>query len=201
MKNVFGEKSIAKQVYEWLKERPYLVWALKKDLVNFSSLSRTIQQDLEIKNFDAVIVAVRRFQKEIDTLKSTGKEIIDILEKSRLEIKTGVNVYIMKPHAAKDMEKYKYLHLIKGSNATTIITEEKLNVDCIKKKENMLEVRIVSPPEIESNLGFMAYVCSALAERGIVIVETYSCYTDTIYIFDKQDLTKVVEVLESIGIK
>lgn len=193
--------SVAKQVFGWLRERPYIVYALKKDLINFSSLSRMIQKDLGIKNFDAVIVAIRRYQREIDIIKSTGKEIIDLLKRSRLEIKTGVNVYTVKLDGIKGIEKSKYLHLIKGSNAITIITDEKLDIECIKKKESMLEVKIISPPEIESNVGFMAYVCSALAERGIVIVENYSCYTDTMFIFDKIDLTKVVETLESIGIK
>ncbi len=193
--------SIAKQVFAWIRERPYIVYALKKDLINFSSLARMVQKELNIKNFDAVIVAIRRYQKEIDIVKSTGKEIIDLLRKSRLEIKTGVNVYIVKPYATKDVEKSKYLHLIKGSSATTIISEEKLDIDYIKKKENMLEVKIISPPEIENIAGVTAYICSALAERGINIAETYSCYTDTIFIFDKKDLTRVVETLEAIGIR
>ncbi len=193
-------ESAAKQVFAWIKERPYIVYALKKDLINFSSLARMIQKELNIKNFDAVIVAIRRHQKGIDIVKSTGKEITELLKKSRLEIKTGVNVYIMKPHAIKDIGK-SYLHAIKGSNATTIITDEKMDADCIKKKENMLEVKIISPPEIENITGVTAYICSALAERGINIAETYSCYTDTIFIFDKKDLTRVVETLESIGIR
>ncbi len=196
-----AEKSIAKEVCAWIRERPYLSWALKKDLINFSSLSRMIQKDLGINNFDAVIVAVRRYQKEIDVVKSAGKEIMSLLEKSRLEIKTGMNVYIAKPHLVRDLEKSEYLHLIKGSNAVTIISEKKLDIDCIKKKENMLEVKIVSPPEVENTVGVTAYVYSALAERGINIAETYSCYTDTILMFGKKDLARVMETLESIGIK
>lgn len=192
--------SIAKQVFSWIRERPYIVYALKKDLINFSSLARMVQKELNIRNFDAVIVAIRRYQEGIDIVKSTGKEIMELLGKSRLEIKTGVNVYIVKPHSVKDLGK-SYLHIIKGSNAATIITEESLDIGCIKKKEHMLEVKIISPPEIENITGVTAYICSSLAERGINIAETYSCYTDTIFIFEKKDLTKVVETLESIGIK
>ncbi len=193
--------SAAKQVFAWIKERPYIVYALKKDLINFSSLARMIQKELNIKNFDAVIVAIRRHQKGIDIVKSTGKEITELLKKSRLDIKTGVNVYIVKAGSAKDIEKTKCLHLIRGSNASTVITEERLEMDCIKKRENMLEVKIISPPEIENVAGVTAYICSALAERSINIIETYSCYTDTIFIFDKKDLARVVETLEVIGIR
>ncbi|MBI2971915.1 MAG: ACT domain-containing protein [Candidatus Aenigmarchaeota archaeon] len=194
-------RSVAKLVYAWLRERPYLVYALKKDVINFSSVSREIQRELGIRNFDAVIVAVRRFQRDIRVLKSTGKELIDLFRRSRLEIKTGVNVYIVRPHAIRDIQKSAYLHLVKGSSAVTVLTDYALDIDCIKKKENMLEVKIISPPEIENAIGVMAYVCSALAERGINIEETYSCYTDTILVFDKRDLSKVVETLESIGIR
>ena len=190
--------SVAKQVHAWIRERPYLTYALKKDLINFSSLARMIQKDLDIKNFDAVIVAIRRYQKDIDIIKSTGKEIIDILKKSKLEIRTGVNVYIVRD--TRDIGK-PYLHLIKGSAATTVITEERLDIPSIRKKENMLEVRIISPPDVETSTGFVAYVCSALAEKGINIEESYSCYTDTIFVFNKKDLTAVVETLESIGIR
>lgn len=188
---------IAKQVSSWINEHPYLLYGLKKDVINFSSLARIIQKELQIKNFDAVIVAIRRYQKNIDILKSTGKEILDILKKSRLEIRTGVNVYITKD--AKNVTKYD--HIIKGSSATTIISSERLDIETIKKKENMLEVKIINPPEIENTSGVVAFIYSALAEKGINIVETYSCYTDTIFIFEKSDLSKIVETLESIGIR
>src|SRR3990167_8091627 len=146
------EKPIAKRVHAWIRERPYLVWALKRGFVNFSSLARAAQQELNVKNFDAVIVAARRFGDEAT---SDGKNIISLLKNSRMERKTD------------------YLHVIKGSNATTVITEEPMDIPCMRKNENMLEVRIISPAEIENNTGFMAYVCSALAERGINIQETY----------------------------
>lgn len=193
-------KSIAQQVFEWIRERPYITYALKKDLINFSSLSRMIQKELNIRNFDAVIVAVRRFQNEI-TLKTTDQETMNFLRKSRLEIKTGVNVYTLKPNSIENLEKIKYLHLIKGGNAITIITEEKLDIDNIIKRENMVQVKITSLPEVQENSGFLAYICLALTERGINIFEDYSCYTDTMFIFNKEDLSKVVEVLSLIGIQ
>ena len=194
------QKSIAKQVFDWLKEKPYIQSTLKQGLINYSTLSRVIQKELDIKNFDAVIVALRRYKKE-NVMPYTGKDIIKLLKESRLEIKTGINVYVVKPEVVKYIEKSKYLHLVQGKSAATVISEDKLDIEYIKKQENLLEVRILSSPTIENNLGFMAYVCSALTENGIVILETYSCYTDTIFIFKKEDLTRVVETLESIGIK
>lgn len=193
--------SIAKKVYAWIEERPYISSSLKKDLVNFSSLSRMIQKEESIKNFDAVIAAVKRYQRDKSKIVSSGEETIRLLKKSRLEITTGVNVYIAGPEEIRNVEKTKYLHLVKGSNAVTVISQEKLEINFIKAKENLLEVKIISPAEIERNVGLMAYLCSALAEKGIPIVETYSCYTDTIFIFNKNDLLKVVQTFEGLGVK
>ena len=193
------EKPIAKRVFEWLREKPYIQSTLNQGLINYSALSRVIQKELGIKNFDAVIVALIRYKKE-HGISSTGKEIVKLLKESRLEIKTGINVYVVRPEVVKYIEKTKYLHLVQGKSIATVITEDEINIDYIKNHGNLIEVRIVSPPTIENNLGFMAYVCSALTENGIVIVETYSCYTDTIFIFNKEDLTKVVHALGSIGI-
>ncbi len=194
-------ESVAKQVYKWLDEHPYISSVLKKDLINFSSLSRLIQKELATKNFDAILVAIRRYQNDLEDCKVKEDEIVKLLKRSRLEITTGVNVYIARPDAIKHVEKSKYLHLIKGSDAITVITQERLDIDYMKLKGDMLEVKIVSPVEIETNLGFMGFVCSSLSERGIVIVETYGCYTDTIFIFNKTDLLKVVSVMQALGVK
>lgn len=194
-------ESVAKQVYAWIRQRPFLVYALKKDLVNFSSLAREIQKELAIKNFDAVIVAVRRFQRDIRVLEHSGKEIVNLLRKSRLEIRTGINDYIVRNADRKDVKSAKYLHLITGSSVTNIITDEELDADWVRVHKGVVEVKIISPPEIEMTPGVIAYLSSAFAERGINLIETYSCYTDTIFIVEKKDLTAVVEILEKMGIR
>ena len=189
--------SIAKKVGAWIKERPYIAYALKKNLINFSSLTREIQKDLKIKNFDAVIAAVKRYRDEV-ILKHSDREITDIIRKSRLEVKTGINVYIIKK--AEEIKKDKYSHFISGTNSKIIITHEKLNISTIKKYENVIEVTIISPADVEDTAGFISYVLASLSEKEINIIEVYSCFTDTIFICHKKDMQKVVESLESIGI-
>lgn len=191
--------SIAKAVFRWLDEHPYIVYGLKKNIINYSSLSRMIQGDLNIKNFDAVIVAIRRYSEKIDYLKSTGKEIINIIKKSKMEIKTGVNVYIIKsPLYFKEKS---YLHIITGNKFSVVISESELDINCVKKHTGVMEVRIVSPLEIETTPGVVPFIYNTIAEKGINIIETYSCYSDTIFIFDKKDLLRVLETFQDIGIK
>ena len=190
--------SIAKQVGAWIKERPYIAYALKKNFINFSSLTREIQKDLKIKNFDAVIAAVRRYRNDVKILKHSDKEIMDIIRKSRLEVKTGINVYILRK--SEEIKKEKYSHFISGTNSKIIITHEKLNIPVIKKYENVIEVTIISPADVEDTAGFISYVMNSLSEKEINVIEAYSCFTDTIFICEKKYMQKVVESLESIGI-
>lgn len=193
------KKSIAEQVSEWIEKYPYIVWCLKNSLINYSSLARKIQKDTGIKNFDAVIVAIRRYK---DTIKAIKEEkILEIMKQSTLEIKTGMNVYTVEHFDPSVIKKLKHFHTIMGSESTTIVTSQKLDITCIQKYEGLVEVRIKSPPAIEKVAGIVAVIYSKIAERDINIIETYSAYTDTVFIINKKDLTAMVDVLESIGVK
>ncbi len=192
------KKSIAEQVFEWLDKYPYIIWALKNELINYSSLARKIQNELRVKNFDAVLIAIRRYKEEIKKVEE--EKITSLLQESSLEIRTAVNVYIVKEIERKMLDKLPHFHLIEGSEAVILITDEKLKIDCIKEYKNLVEVRIKSPERIEKTKGFVAFVYTKIAERGINIIETYSAYTDTIFIIEKKDLAPIVDVLEKIGI-
>ncbi|MFH1636942.1 MAG: hypothetical protein ABIB71_00790 [Candidatus Woesearchaeota archaeon] len=191
--------SIAEQVFSWLEQYPYIIWTLKNGLINYSSLTRKIQKDLKIKNFDAVLIAIRRYKGSIKRVEE--EMILGVLKQSTLEIRTGINVYITKNVDKITLNKLEHFHLIKGSDADILICNKEVNVPYIKKHENTVEVRIKSPAAIEATKGFIAFVYGIISERGINIIETYSAYTDTIFIIEKKDLAAIVETLGKIGIK
>ena len=194
------EDSIAKKVNKWINQRPYLIYALKKDLINFSSLSREIQKDINVKNFDAVIVAIRRYQKSIPYL-INDRKIKEVLEKSSIEIKTGTNVYVIKNSDYRKNHNISNFHMIQGSETITLITQEKMDIKTITKWENVIEVKIKSPETVETTPGVVDRIYSAISEKGLNILETYSCYKETFLVFAKKDMTSVVETLESIGVR
>jgi len=194
-----GGISIAERVFAYLEKYPYLIWTLKNGLMNYSSLTRRIQQELGVKNFDAVIMAIRRYRDNIKQSKDTG--ILEILSDSTLEIKTGMNVYVLKDVKKEAIDRLEHYHLISGTDFNVLITSTRLNSACIKKHENVVEVRIKSPEAIEITAGFTAYVYGVVAERGINIIETYSAYTDTVFVVEKRNLPEIVEAFERIGIK
>jgi hypothetical protein len=93
--------------------------------------------------------------------------------------------------------------LVESLSAVTIVTSEDF-IDDVKKnfsgsilKENkgLVEVTLKTSKDIETIPGVMAQLYSMIAEAGINIVETMSCWTDTIFIFEEKDLAKVMDVL------
>ena len=193
--------SIAEQVFEWIECHPYVRLALKKGLVNYSSLAREIQSELSIKNFDAMIVAIRRHYEKLQKVPNIDPgKIRGILNKSQLEIRTAINVYILKGETPPSLSSSHYSHLIRGSKFSVVITDMKLDIGA-EKHEGLVEVRIRSPEDIETEPGSILEIYQKLFEHGINIVETYSCYIDTVVIVEKRDILKTIKALSELGIQ
>jgi hypothetical protein len=199
------KESIAEKVFKWLDNKHYIKICLKKNIINLSSTARIIQKDLDIKNFDAVIVAIMRYKDALESIKDKSQEIIALLKESKLEIKTGFNVYIVKgTNSAEEISnliKNEYAHIIKGFNFFIIITDKKLRIDYSILHEDLVEVRIKSPESIEDIPGVTLEIYQKLFENDINMVENYSTYTDTVFLIKKEDLIKTLNCLREIGIR
>jgi len=200
---------------QYIAEHPFLKDSLKKGLINYSSLTRQICNDLNLnlkKNFDAILIACRRFYGKIKSEATTEKKILDILKNSKLEVKNKINYLVLdkdiffpnlfeiEKEAKKSLETF---HLIESPSAITIITTEPFASNLknqfknkIKKEnKNLVEVVLKSPKEIETTFGVISYLYSLLGENNINIFETLSCWTDTIFLIDEKDLGKVMGLL------
>lgn len=191
------EKSIAEKVKEYIEKQPYLKYTLKKGLINYSSLARKIQEDLEIKNFDAIVVAIRRYLDKFSKTNLNESQIKKVLEKSTLEINTGINIYILK----EKIENLGKHHMITSNNLTLIISKDNLDIPYYKKHNNVVEISIKSPEKIEEQPGLVLEIMQKLFEFNINIIEMYSCYTNTILIVEKNDLINTINALNYLKIK
>ena len=207
--------NITKLTENFISEHPSVKDCLKNGLINYSSLSRKIASDLNInlkKNFDAILIACRRFQRKLKKEEIFEKNILRILKNSKIEIKNKIIVLVLEKdvhfetliHIEKEIKKQKEIfRIIEGASAITIIAAEEF-ADLIRKNfrnkiitENtqLAEITIKSPKEIETTPGAYAYLCSLFQEKGINIVETLSCWTDTIFLVDEKDAGKVMGLL------
>ena len=174
--------SITKITEEYISNHPSVKDCLKNDLINFSSLSRKIAKELDLnlkKNFDAILIACRRFQRKLKNEEAAESKILRILKKSRIEIKNKVIAVVLEKgvffgtllNLEKDIrKKNEVFRIIDGASAVTVITNEEF-LDTIRKyfknsiiveNTRLAEITIKSPEEMETTPGAYAYLCSLL---------------------------------------
>ena len=207
--------SITKLAENYILEHPSIKDCLKNGLINYSSLSRRIISDLNLspkKNFDAVLIACRRLKRKLKKEEIFEDKLLAILKKSSIEIKNRIIAVVLERDIffdnlislEKEIRKRKEIfRIIESISAITIITTEYF-LDLIKKyfknkiileNRNLAEITIKSPKEIEIIPGTYSYLCNLFGENNINIVETLSCYTDTIFLVNEEDVGKVMGLL------
>ena len=204
--------NITKLTENYVLEHPSIKDCLKNNLVNFSSLSRKIAEELDLnmrKNFDAILIACRRFQRKLKKEETFESRI---LKKSKVEIKNKIIAIVLERdiyfenliNLEKEVKKRKEIfRIIDGASGITVITTEDF-IDLIKKyfknkivleNKNLAEIIIKSPEEIETTPGTYAYLASLFGENNINIVESLSCFTDTIFLIKEEDVGKAIGLL------
>lgn len=209
-----GVASTAQRVRDYIDAHPAIRDCLRKGIVNLSALARLIVDEQDLESEDAALIACRRY--EVDGV-GEGQEaaILDLLGRSRLDIRTRSAVLTVRPtwsaieqltEVTRDRSAGQApVHLVRGSEALTVITDDVVaddlvdgldDRDLIKQQRDLVEISVTSPETIEETPGLMAHLTTALADRGINIAEVLSCYRDTIFVIDKEEMTRTVEVLD-----
>jgi len=201
--------TVARQVREYIAGHPSITDALKMDIVNYSALARRICKELGIRREEAVLAACRRYP--VEKLRGYSEDAIRrMLKKSQVQTRTkvaaitvveGVDVL---QRLGDLLDENKVCRLLQVSRGTVIIVDD-TSVSRVTKKlrpehiisvaRGLVEIAVTSPETIEKTPGLLAFLSGALASRGINIVEEMSCYTDTIFILDRKDMTRAMEVL------
>jgi len=188
--------TIAQNVRNHLRNKPYLLEALEKGIVNLSELSRQIQRDLETDDISAIKAALRRYSEELQKhkqkreekvlqlLKRSGIAVYDrksvIITSKELNSKTGMKVDLMD----------KFVYLLDRNDLP-----ERINA--LVKHDNCTMMVVHSPEELEVIPGVVAFLATLLAEQNVNIIEFISCWTETIMVVEKKDSLKTYEVLSN----
>ena len=189
--------TIAQNVRNHLRNKPYLLEALEKDIVNLSELARQIQEELEIDNMSAVKAALRRFSEELQKHKQKREEkVLQVLKRSALAVydrkavvittkeintKTGMKVDLLG----------KVVYLLDRSDMPQ-------RISALVKHDNCTMIVIHSPEELEATPGVVAFLTTLLSEQNVNIIEFISCWTETIIVVEKKDSLKTYEVLSNL---
>lgn len=208
--------NITKVTEEYVQEHPSIKDCLRKGMINYSALTRKIAEDLNLdlkKNFDAILIACRRYYRKVKKEKILEDKILDILRQSKLGVKNKIIVSVIEKNIYFNhllelqktiKNKGEVFHVIGGSTTMTLITASEFKAEIkklfknkiIRITENLAEVTLKSTEELEKTPGVIAYLASRMAENGINIIETMSTWTDTLFVISEEDIAKVMTVLK-----
>lgn len=207
--------NITKLTEQYISMHPSVKDCVANGLINYSSLSRQIAKELNLnakRNFDAILIACRRFKRKLKKEETSEKKILRILKESRIEVKNkaiavvlGKDIYFENLYKLEKeiKKKNEIIRVVEGIDAITVITIEDY-LDLIRKyfrnsiileNKNLAEITIKSPKEIETTPGTYAYLCSLFGENNINIRETLSCWTDTIFLVKEEDVGRAISLL------
>src|SRR2546428_12836122 len=205
--------TIARQVRDYIGGHPSISDALKMEIVNYSALARKICKELGIRREEAVLAACRRFP--VEKLRGFNEDAVRrMLQKSRIQTRTkiatitvteGVDVLQRLGDVVEELlDENRICRLIQVSQGTVIIVDDDSVARVTKKlresqvidvRKGLVELAVTSPESIEDTPGLLAFLSTALASRGINIVQAMSCYTDTIFLLDRRDMSLAVDIL------
>ncbi len=187
----------AQSVRSYLRNKPYLLEALEKGIVNLSELARQIQQELKTSNTTATKAALRRFAEELQKHKQKREEkVLQILKKSGIAVYDRKSVIITaKEISAKNGMKVdlpgKFVYLLDRADLPE-------RISTLVKHDNCTMIVVNSPEELENTPGFVAFLTTLLAEQNINIIEFISCWTETVIVVEKKDSLKTYEALSNL---
>jgi aspartokinase len=189
--------TVAQNVRNHLKNKPYLLEALEKGIVNLSELARQLQKEIKTEDTSAIKAALRRYSEELQKHKQKREEkVLALLGRSgiavydrksviitskELDLNTGMKVDLLN----------KFVYLLDRSDLP-----ERINA--LVKHENCTMIVVHSPEELEATPGVVAFLATLLAEQNVNIVEFISCWTETIMVVEKKDSLKAYEVLSNL---
>lgn len=210
-----GKPSVAETTRKYIDRHPSIRDCISKDLVNFSSLSRLIMKEMGVTHEEAVLAASRRYASKLSKTDFEG-DIMSVFEESRLELKTRICIVVAKNEwivlrnleevVKKILSDKSTMQVMQSANAITVISEDKFlplitraigEDHVVSVKQNLAEITVKSPQRIETTTGAFTYLVSMLSEQGINLLEAVSCYTDTIFIVDREDMMRAFDILSA----
>lgn len=208
-----GAPSTAQVVRDYIDSHPSIKDCLKLGIINLSALARRVMEEEGVQSEEAALIACRRYELDPKD-KISEQEIVRVLTRSKIEIRTKVailtarpswNIYAKLERAMSALRGRNIpLHVIQGTASVTIITDESVakelediigKEDLLKRQEDLVELVVTSPDVIEEVPGIMAYLSTTMASRGINFIEVISCYKDTMFVVEEKDMVKAFETL------
>ena len=210
--------NIAEQVKVFLDNDFIIRKCLFKNIISFRALSRYIIKalDLQEKNMDAVMSAIRRYKKE--EKEKTEAELKKIF--SNVAVKTRSNIvdiclrknkkvleHLNKINSIVDIEKGEIIRIIQSEESIRIILDEKnldkffgnfSKSDCLSIGKELVEINLHFTQDASKIKGIISLISSSLNAEDINIVEIMSSAPELLVFIRKEDLLKALNVIHNL---
>lgn len=215
MKAKTGKPSIQKRVESEISSNLLLDESVLSGIANFRAVARKLKRKIPEASVEALAISARRyFEKARKAHASADEALFRLLSKAKIKVTTEVADFTLESGERTiskvselmgriNPKKGDLFHFVAGYRAATLIVDmdnfEKVNRSAkslvIDTRRNVAEVSIITGAEVEQTPGWVALVSRLLARNGINMIETLSCYTETILIVEARDVGKVLSLL------
>lgn len=218
-------KTISSVVENYIKTKPFLLSALSQGIINLTSLSRNMMQELEhelgkeVKQ-GAIVMALKRLSEDLDfrvnhRILKVMRNIGEITVRSSLiDYTFAVSETILENQAILISKLNNYSDIFytssRGVNETNIVISESMShlVDeylskekLIQKIVNLASITVKLPKENVAIPGIYYYIFQRLAWEGVIINEVISTSNEFTIIVNEEEVNvafKVIKDLKSI---
>lgn len=217
-KREHGGPTAADVTRRYIDEHPSIRDCLAWDVVNFTALSRRILEEKGLRNEEAVIVACRRYQRQMQEEARGDEDLLRVIRSSRIEVRTRVamiaarndwEVLLRVDEVAGELLKDRrhLLQLIQGQGALTILLEDDLlssvapgigKDHVISIHRGLASLTVRSPRSIVGTPGVLSYLSSALSRRGINCLEIVSSHTESTFVVEGKALMDAFQVISDL---
>lgn len=213
------ELTIAKVVRDVVNMHPSLIDCLRDGNLNYTATAKMLRNEVSKMmginaEVEAIKMALIRYGEELKKdLNRIEKDVCKVLAESTLQMRNDVIVMTLKwENMAGKLDSImrlfggsRFLQITQGINTFTIVFEKKIEKDLIsiigeRNINNIIRnqsaIILLSPEEIISTPGVIAYTTWLLSKEGINITQIISCHLDTIFIISQEQALKAYKILE-----
>ncbi|MEM4444439.1 MAG: hypothetical protein QXJ21_03630 [Thermofilum sp.] len=211
--------SLVKIAQRLILSMPYIIEAMKLNIVNYSSLARLLKEDMERLSGrklgeGSVKIAVLRAVKSLLEEYPPPERLSRALRGSELRVVEGLSVLSVAMHEGdklleglSQVEKAKFVQFIQGFSAFTVVAEESVASELLSRvnSRNVLQylreqaaIILTGPPDILVTPGVVSHLAMSLSSRGINLTEVLSSYRDVIFVVSRSDVGRAVEVIRNL---
>ena len=215
-------KTIASEVLDYIKTKPFLMSALSQGIINLTSLAREIQPDIEKSlkksaKSGAIVMALKRISDNQEFL-STHKIVRVLKNLGDITVRASLADYCFKITDTLLLSQAKFLDQIKsepnafytssrGVAECNIIVSQNLidTVDtifqsefCLDKEVNLSAITVKLPTDNVQIPGIYYFIFQRLSWEGVNIKEVISTSNEFTILMDENSVNVAFEVIKNL---